>query len=77
MLPPFWQNIALLNPVVYLVSGFRWSFYGSADVPVVTSLAMTLFFLGAGLAAVIRIFRTRASRGASPADGREDWKKRL
>ena len=58
MLPPFWQNVALLNPVVYLVSGFRWSFYGSADVPVVTSLAMTLFFLGLGLAAVIRIFRT-------------------
>ena len=42
MLPPFWQKVALFNPVVYLISGFRWSFYGIADVSVGVSLAMTL-----------------------------------
>ena len=45
MLPPFWQTVTLFNPVVYLVSGFRWSFYGAADVGVGVSLAMTLVFL--------------------------------
>src|SRR4249919_732787 len=45
MLPPFWQTVTLFNPVVYLVSGFRWSFYGSADVSVGVSLAMTIVFL--------------------------------
>lgn len=45
MLPPAWQTITLFNPVVYLVSGFRWSFYGQADVPVATSLVMALVFL--------------------------------
>ncbi len=58
MLPPFWQTVALFNPVVYLVSGFRWSFYGMADVPVAISLGMTLAFLAVALATVIWIFRT-------------------
>jgi ABC-2 type transport system permease protein len=58
MLPPFWQTVSLFNPVVYLVSGFRWSFYGSADVPVGISLAMTLAFLAASVAVVGWIFKT-------------------
>jgi ABC-2 type transport system permease protein len=58
MLPAFWQKVALFNPVVYLVSGFRWSFYDKADVSLALSLGMTLFFLAAGLAAVAWIFRT-------------------
>ena len=58
MLPPVWQTVTLFNPVVYLVSGFRWSFYGIADVGVGLSLAMTLVFLGLCLAAVWWIFRT-------------------
>jgi len=58
MLPPFWRTVALFNPVVYLVSGFRWSFYGIADVSVGVSLAMTLVFLGLCLAAVAWIFKT-------------------
>jgi ABC-2 type transport system permease protein len=58
MLPPFWQTIALFNPVVYLVSGFRWSFYGTADVGVGVSLAMTFAFMVLCLAAVWWIFRT-------------------
>jgi ABC-2 type transport system permease protein len=58
MLPPFWQTVSLFNPVVYLVSGFRWSFFGLADVNVWLSLAMTLAFLVASLAVVAWIFRT-------------------
>jgi ABC-2 type transport system permease protein len=58
VLPPPWQTIALFNPVVYLVSGFRWSFYGIADVSVGISLGMTLVFLFACLAVVWWIFRT-------------------
>jgi ABC-2 type transport system permease protein len=58
MLPPFWQKVTLFNPVVYLVSGFRWSFYGIADVPVGVSLAMTFVFLIAFLAIIAWIFRT-------------------
>lgn len=58
MLPPFWQKVTLLNPVVYLVSGFRWSFYGIADVGVGLSLTMTLFFLALCLGVVWWIFRT-------------------
>ncbi|QGZ34201.1 ABC transporter permease [Stappia indica] len=58
MLPPFWQKVTLLNPVVYLISGFRWSFYGQADVDVGVSLAMTLLFLGLCLAVIWWIFRT-------------------
>ncbi|MEM6495572.1 MAG: ABC transporter permease [Pseudomonadota bacterium] len=58
MLPPFWQTVSLFNPVVYLISGFRWSFTEIADVNVWTSLAMTLLFLGLCLGTVWWIFRT-------------------
>jgi ABC-2 type transport system permease protein len=58
MLPPFWQTVTLFNPVVYLISGFRWSFYEIADVNVVVSLAMTLVFMAISLAIVAWIFRT-------------------
>jgi ABC-2 type transport system permease protein len=58
VLPPFWQTVTLFNPVVYLVSGFRWSFYGIADVDIAVSLGMTLFFLAACLIVVWWIFRT-------------------
>ncbi len=58
MLPPFWQKVTLLNPVVYLVSGFRWSFYGVADVAVGVSLGMTLAFMILCLVVVRIIFRT-------------------
>ena len=58
MLPPFWQNVAMLNPVVYLVSGFRWSFYGVADVDIRLSVFMTLVVLGICIAIVSWIFRT-------------------
>jgi ABC-2 type transport system permease protein len=58
VLPPAWQTVALFNPVVYLVSGFRWSFYGIADVQVGISLGMTLLFLAAGIVTVWWIFRT-------------------
>lgn len=58
MLPPFWQTVTLFNPVVYLISGFRWSFYGIADVSVGISLAMTLFFLFLCLVIVGWIFKT-------------------
>ena len=58
MLPPVWQKIALFNPVVYLISGFRWSFYGLSDVNVGISVAATLGFLALCLLAVWWIFRT-------------------
>ena len=58
MLPPVWQKITLFNPVVYLISGFRWSFYGVADVNVGVSLGMTLVFLVVCIAIVHWIFRT-------------------
>ncbi|MDR5856851.1 ABC transporter permease [Caballeronia sp. LZ062] len=58
ILPPFWKTVALFNPVVYLISGFRWSFYGLADVQVGTSLAMTLVFLAIFIAIVAWIFKT-------------------
>jgi ABC-2 type transport system permease protein len=58
MLPPAWRTISLFNPVVYLISGFRWSFYGAADVPVEMSLGMTLAFFFACLAIVAWIFKT-------------------
>jgi len=58
MLPPFWQTVTLFNPVVYLVSGFRWSFFGLADVGIGVSLAMTCAFLAVALAIVAWIFRT-------------------
>ena len=58
MLPGIWQKITLFNPVVYLISGFRWSFYGVADVNVVLSLSMTLVFLALCLGVVWWIFKT-------------------
>ncbi len=58
MLPPFWEAVAHLNPVLYLVSGFRWAYFGQADVPVAASLAALVIFLGLGLAAAWAIFRT-------------------
>ena len=58
MLPPFWQTVTLFNPVVYLVSGFRWSFYGIADVSVWISLVMTVAFMAICLAIIAWIFRT-------------------
>ncbi|MBA3422997.1 MAG: ABC transporter permease [Rubrobacter sp.] len=58
MLPPFWQTVTLFNPIVYLISGFRWSFYGIADVSVGVSLSMTILFLTLCLAAVWWIFKT-------------------
>jgi ABC-2 type transport system permease protein len=58
ILPPFWKAVALFNPVVYLISGFRWSFYGLADVQVGVSFGMTLVFLAVFIAIVAWIFRT-------------------
>lgn len=58
MLPPFWRTVTLFNPVVYLVSCFRWSFYGISDVSVGLSLAMTFLFLALCLGAVVWIFKT-------------------
>ena len=58
MLPPLWQKITLFNPAVYLISGFRWSFYGVADVNVAVSLGMTFVFLALCLAVVWWIFTT-------------------
>jgi ABC-2 type transport system permease protein len=58
MLPPFWQKVSLFNPVVYLVSGFRWSFYGQSDVPIGWSLAAIALFLAICLATITWIFRT-------------------
>jgi ABC-2 type transport system permease protein len=58
MLPPFWQTVSLFNPVVYLISGFRWSFFGIADVSVGVSLIMTVAFMAISLAIVAWIFRT-------------------
>jgi ABC-2 type transport system permease protein len=58
MLPPFWQKVSLFNPVVYLISGFRWSFYEIADVNIAISLGMTVGFLVLCLAIIWWIFRT-------------------
>jgi ABC-2 type transport system permease protein len=58
MLPPFWRAVTLANPVVYLVNGFRWSFYSVSDVNITVSLGMTLLFLALCLAAVMWIFKT-------------------
>ena len=58
MLPPFWQTVSLFNPVVYLISGFRWSFFGIADVSVEVSLAMIVLFMAISLATIARIFKT-------------------
>jgi ABC-2 type transport system permease protein len=58
MLPPPWRTVSLFNPVVYLVSGFRWSFYGQGDVSVEASLGFTLLFIAACLTVLVWIFRT-------------------
>jgi ABC-2 type transport system permease protein len=58
MLPPFWQTVTLFNPVLYLISGFRWSFYEISDVNVGLSLAMVCVFLGLCLTAAWWIFKT-------------------
>jgi ABC-2 type transport system permease protein len=58
MLPPFWRTVTLFNPVVYLVSGFRWSFFGVSDIGPGKSLAMTVLFMAACLAGIVWIFRT-------------------
>jgi ABC-2 type transport system permease protein len=58
MLPPLWQKVTLFNPVVYLISGFRWSFYGISDVSVAVSLGMTLVFMALCMLIVWLIFRT-------------------
>ena len=58
MLSPFWQTVSLFNPVVYLISGFRWSFFGTADVGIEVSVGMTLVFLVACLLTIRWIFTT-------------------
>ena len=58
MLPPVWQTISMFNPVVYLVSGFRWAFFGLSDVPILASLAAIALFTGACLAFIWWIFKT-------------------
>ncbi len=58
MLPEAWQAVTLLNPVVYLISGFRWSFYGLADVSLGLSLGMIMLFLALCLGVIWWIFRT-------------------
>jgi ABC-2 type transport system permease protein len=58
VLPPFWQTVTLFNPVVYLISGFRWSFFGLSDVHIGTSLAMTAVFLIACMLVLRWIFKT-------------------
>ena len=58
MLPPLWQKISMINPVVYLISGFRWSFYESSDVGLGTSLTMIFVFLAICLLIIARIFQT-------------------
>jgi ABC-2 type transport system permease protein len=58
MLPPFWRTVSLINPVVYLVSGFRWSFYGQGDVGVGVSLGFTALFIAVCLLLLWWIFGT-------------------
>ena len=58
MLPPIWQTITLFNPIVYLISGFRWSFYGVSDVHIGISVGMTLFFMFICLAFIAWVFKT-------------------
>jgi len=58
ILPPFWRSVSLFNPVVYLISGFRWSFYGKADVSVGFSLGMTAVFMLIAIGVIAWIFRT-------------------
>jgi ABC-2 type transport system permease protein len=71
MLPPFWQKVSLFNPVVYLISGFRWSFYGVADVDVGISLRPRSSASWSGVpGAVWWIFRPLRSRSTIPAGSR-------
>jgi ABC-2 type transport system permease protein len=58
MLPPAWRTVTLFNPVVYLISGFRWTFFGEGDVSIGISLGFTLLMLTLCLAVIIWIFRT-------------------
>jgi ABC-2 type transport system permease protein len=58
MLPPLWQTVTLFNPVVYLISLFRWSFFGSSDVSVGISLTLTLAFIAACLAVIAWVFKS-------------------
>jgi ABC-2 type transport system permease protein len=58
MLPPFWQKVSLFNPVVYLISGFRWTFYSVADVPVWSSVAVMAAIIAVCLVAIAWIFKT-------------------
>jgi ABC-2 type transport system permease protein len=58
MLPPMWQKVTLFNPVVYLINGFRWSFYDIADVSVALSLSATLIFMGVCLGVIWWVFKT-------------------
>ena len=58
MLPPLWREIALINPVVYLVNGLRWAFYGKSDVAVWISVSMTLSFLAICIGLALWIFKT-------------------
>jgi ABC-2 type transport system permease protein len=58
MLPPIWQKVTLFNPIVYLISGFRWSFFGSADIGLGVSLAMTLLFMAVCVGVIALIFKT-------------------
>ena len=58
MLPPFWQTVTHFNPVLYLISGFRWSFFGVADVPVGISIAAVGVFLAICITIIWTIFRT-------------------
>jgi len=58
MLPPAWQTVALFNPVVYLISGFRWSFYGQADVNVALSFSLVLLIMTACLALITWMIRS-------------------
>ncbi len=58
MLPPFWQTVSLFNPVVYLISGFRWSFYRIADVDIVVSVSMILLFMAICMAVIAWMFRS-------------------
>ena len=61
MLPGIWQKVSLFNPVVYLISGFRWSFFGASDISVALSLAMTFFFMVICMALIIAIFQDGVS----------------
>ena len=58
MLPPFWQKFALLNPIVYLISGFRWTFFGSGDVPILTSVTFIFIFTTVCVSIIWYIFKT-------------------